>query len=72
MAQNDSVFTGALPRLYDRLPGEPRFVPYAVDMAQRPGGLTAGRVLETAGRGVSASRAPLASGRLMLPRVREL
>lgn len=48
MAQNDSAFTGSLPRLYDRELGAVMFAPYAEDMAQRLNGLSAGRLLETA------------------------
>ena len=48
MAQNDSAFTGSLPRLYDRELGAVMFAPYAEDMARRLSGLSAGRLLETA------------------------
>src|SRR5665213_1239540 len=48
MAQNDSAFTGSLPRLYDRELGAVMFAPYAADMTRRLRGLSAGRLLETA------------------------
>lgn len=48
MAQTDSVFTGNLPRLYDRELGGVMFMPYAADIADRLKSMTSGRVLETA------------------------
>jgi SAM-dependent methyltransferase len=65
MSQNDSSFTGSLPRLYDRELGAVMFAPYAEDMARRLGGLTEGRILETAaGTGIvtQALAASLRSG----------
>jgi SAM-dependent methyltransferase len=48
MAQNDSAFTGNLPRLYDTQLGDLMFAPYAADMAARLKDMAAGKVLETA------------------------
>ena len=48
MSQSDSVFTGKIPELYDRLMGPMLFQPYAAALARRLQDLTAGHVLETA------------------------
>ncbi len=48
MAQSDTVFSGKIPELYDRLMGPMLFQPYAADMVRRLGILRAGHVLETA------------------------
>ena len=48
MAQTDTVFTGKIPEIYDRLMGPMLFQPYAADLARRMGGLRTGHVLETA------------------------
>ena len=48
MTDIDKAFTGSIPALYDRYLGPLLFEPYAVDLARRLSGMTAGRVLETA------------------------
>ncbi len=48
MANNDTVFAGSIPALYDRYLGPLLFEPYARDLAARLSDLDAGRVLETA------------------------
>ena len=48
MQSADSVFAGSMPALYDRYLGPALFEPYAVDLAGRLGGLTAGSLLEVA------------------------
>jgi SAM-dependent methyltransferase len=48
MQSVDTVFTGSIPALYDQYLGPALFEPYAVDLAGRLTGLTAGSLLETA------------------------
>jgi SAM-dependent methyltransferase len=48
MAQSDTVFTGAIPALYDKYLGPLIFEPYACDLAERVAGRPTERVLETA------------------------
>ena len=48
MAQNDAVFTGSIPQLYDEHMGALLFAPYAGDLAKRLSGMTEGDLLETA------------------------
>ena len=53
MAQNDTVFAGSIPQLYDTLMVPLIFAPYAADMAARVAALAPRAVLETAaGSGV--------------------
>jgi ubiquinone/menaquinone biosynthesis C-methylase UbiE len=48
MIQNDTVFAGAIPQLYDHCLGATMFAPYAADLAARLADLRIGRLLETA------------------------
>jgi SAM-dependent methyltransferase len=48
MQSADAVFAGSIPALYDRHLGPALFEPYAVDLAGRLTGLTAGSLLEIA------------------------
>ncbi|TDH59384.1 methyltransferase domain-containing protein [Dankookia rubra] len=48
MTQNDAVFAGSIPQLYDRHLGPALFAPYAADLAVRLAGFGGGRLLETA------------------------
>ena len=53
MAQNDAVFAGSIPQLYDHHMGALFFAPYAMNIAQRLSGIAAGEILETvAGTGI--------------------
>lgn len=53
MTQNDKVFSGSIPEIYDRYMVPMFFEPYAEDMARRVSGTRAKNVLETAaGSGV--------------------
>jgi SAM-dependent methyltransferase len=64
MSAGDTVFSGSIPALYDRHLGPAVFEPYAVDLARRLSGLTAGALLETAagtGRVTQALRRTLPS-----------
>jgi ubiquinone/menaquinone biosynthesis C-methylase UbiE len=46
--RTDTAFAGSIPAIYDRYLGPLIFEPYAVDLAQRLAGMTAGSVLEIA------------------------
>jgi SAM-dependent methyltransferase len=48
MAQNDAVFAGSIPQLYDHHMGALFFAPYAKDLANRLSNMTSGDLLETA------------------------
>jgi SAM-dependent methyltransferase len=48
VAQNDTVFAGSIPQLYDHHMGALFFAPFATDMAKRLSGMAAGHILETA------------------------
>lgn len=48
MANADAVFSGAIPRIYERHFGPPLFGPYAADIARRLGGVSSGTLLEVA------------------------
>ena len=48
MANNDTIFAGSVPALYDRYLGPLLFEPFAWDLVMRMADLGAGRVLETA------------------------
>jgi SAM-dependent methyltransferase len=48
MAQEDAVFSGRIPELYDRYIGPALMVPYAGDLAARLSGMQSGVLLETA------------------------
>ncbi len=53
MTENDKVFAGSIPGLYDRYLGPMLFEPYAQDMARRLAALKEGRLLEiAAGTGI--------------------
>jgi len=46
--ENDRLFAGSIPALYDEHLGPLLFAPYAADIADRTASVTRGRVLETA------------------------
>lgn len=67
MSTTDSTFAGEIPILYDDLLGPLLFEPYAVDMAERLGGLVQGSVLEVA---AGTGRVTRALARTLPPAVR--
>jgi ubiquinone/menaquinone biosynthesis C-methylase UbiE len=53
MQETDKLFAGSIPEIYDRYLGPLIFEPYAIDLAQRLAGMSAGSLLEVAaGTGV--------------------